>query len=348
MSHACSRKQRALFICGSLNQTTQMQRIAAELPELDHHFTPYYGSRAVSFLSTRLAWIADTTILGARRRALCLAHLQAHGLPIDLDGRRGPYDIVVTCSDLCMPENIRSSPTVLVQEGMTDPDTWLSQGIQLARLPPWMAGGTQLTGLSGLYDRFCVASQGYREFFSARGAPAHKLHVTGIPNFDDCERYCSNKLPYRGYVLACTSDLRETFRRDDRRAFIRRVLQIAAGRPVRFKLHPNERIERARREIARCAPHAHVHVDESAEQLIANCDVLVTQTSSVTYVGIALGKEVHTDLDLLTLQRLCPDQNGGQSARRIAEICRELLSQSAGSGRLTWKPCNQAVRTRYQ
>jgi hypothetical protein len=192
--------------------------------------------------------------------------------------------------------------------------------------PVWTGGGTALTGLSGRYDRFCVASAGYREFFAARGAPPERLRVTGIPNFDDCQRYCDNDLPWRGYVLACTSDLRETFHRDDRQAFIARVLRIAGGRPVHFKLHPNENVARARREIARWAPHAHVHTDVSAELLVANCDVLVTQASSVAFVGIALGKVVHSDLDVAQLRRLCPEQNGGRSAARIAEVCRELLA----------------------
>ena len=58
--------------------------------------------------------------------------------------------------------------------------------------------------------------------------------------------------------------------------------------------------------------------------MIANCDVLVTQFSSTAYVGLALGKEVHSYFDVDELRRLCPVQNG-DSARRIADVCRELL-----------------------
>lgn len=345
---ARAREARALFICGSRNQTTQMEQIAAQLPEFERCFTPYYGSGAVMALRRPFAWLAEPTIVGERRRAACVAHLQAKRLPLDIDGRQGPYDLVVTCSDLFVPDNVRRAQVVLVQEGMTDPDTWLSRGVKRAKLPTWMAGGTQLTGLSGRYHRFCVASRGYRDFFAARGAPADKLRVTGIPNFDDCRSYCDNALPYRGYVLACTSDLRETLRWDRRDAFIRRVVRIARGRPIRFKLHPNEREARARREIARWAPDAQVHTRESAEQLIANCDVLVTQTSSVVYVGIALGKEVHTDLDIDALRRLCPEQNGGQSAVKIAALCRRLLfggAEPVGAGLTCGAPAAQAVRS---
>jgi hypothetical protein len=60
--------------------------------------------------------------------------------------------------------------------------------------------------------------------------------------------------------------------------------------------------------------------------MIANCAVLVTRYSSVVYVGLALGKEVHADIDVVTLRRLMPIQNGGTSARRIAAVCRRFLS----------------------
>jgi hypothetical protein len=43
-------------------------------------------------------------------------------------------------------------------------------------------------------------------------------------------------------------------------------------------------------------------------------------------VAVALGKEVHCDIDEVTLRRLMPIQNGGTSARRIAEVCRRFLS----------------------
>ena len=58
--------------------------------------------------------------------------------------------------------------------------------------------------------------------------------------------------------------------------------------------------------------------------MIANCDELVTQWSSTVFVGIALGKRVHSDVDLAELRRLAPVQNGGAGARNIARVCREL------------------------
>ena len=191
------------------------------------------------------------------------------------------------------------------------------------------------------YDRFCVASEGYRQLFVKKGVRPQRLVVTGIPNFDNCERYRDNDFPHRGFVLVCSSDIRETARWEDRPAFIADVVRIAAGRLIVWKLHPNENAARARAEIARAAPAALVYDAGSAEEMIANCDVLVTQYSSTAYVGLALGKEVHSYFDVEELRRLCPIQNGSTSARRIADVCRQLLclppaaaAQTSGADRL--------------
>jgi hypothetical protein len=59
--------------------------------------------------------------------------------------------------------------------------------------------------------------------------------------------------------------------------------------------------------------------------MVANCDVLITQFSSVVFVGLALGKEVHSFHPLDMLKRLMPVQNSS-AARNIAGVCRELLA----------------------
>jgi hypothetical protein len=320
------RRKKILFICGSLNQTTQMHQVARQLPEHEHAYTPYYGHGYIEAL--RRARCLEFTVLGDKLRRRCLDYLQREGLPIDLHGRRGGYDLVLTCSDLIVPRNIRRRPVVLVQEGILDP---ASLPFHLCRrlkvLPLWLAG-TSTTGLSKRYDRFCVASEGYRDLFAANGAPANRIVVTGIPNFDDCKRYERNDFPYRHFVLVCSSDARETFKRDDRRAFISRCVEIAAGRQLVFKLHPNENAERAKREILDLAPAALVYSSGCAEEMIANCDVLVTQYSSTVFVGVALGKEVYSYNDLAEVRRLMPLQNGS-AARNIAAVCREVLAATA-------------------
>ncbi len=325
-----------LFICGSLNQTTQMHQIARALPECAHAFTPYYCDGVLEWFRKR--GLAEFTILGEKLRKRCTDYLERAGLPIDFEGREGRYDLVVTCSDLLVPRNVRSRPIVVVQEGILDPDSF---GLRLWRrfpfLPLWL-GGTATTGLSGLYERFCVASPGYRDVVVRNGAPAEKIVVTGIPNFDDCERYRRNEFPHRGFVLVCSSDARETLKGDDRQAFVESALRIADGRLLVFKLHPNEDVERATAEIARWAPKALVYASGSAEEMVANCDVLVTQYSSTAFVGIALGKEVHSYFDVEELRRLCPLQHG-RAAENVANVCRELLADpraAAAAPALAW------------
>jgi hypothetical protein len=312
-----------LFIAGSLNQTTQLHAVARELPECESRFTPFYGDRIV----TAMRWLGllEATIGGDKRRGWCLEYLHENGLSVDLDGREGPYDLVVTCTDLVVPRNVRGGGLVVVQEGILDPMGITAQICKRLRwLPRWLAG-TALTGQSGLFDRFCVASQGYKDFFVEQGIEPRKVAVTGIPNFDDCRRFTENTFPHRGYLLVCTSDARELWKRDDRAALVRRAFDLARGRRIIFKLHPNEGQNRAE-EIRALAPGALVYGSGSAEEMIANADIVLTQWSSTTFTAMALGKEVHSNFSSDELRRLLPIQNGGRSGANIARVCREVLA----------------------
>jgi hypothetical protein len=316
------KRRKILFVGGSLNQTTMMHKVARHLPEHDCAFSAFYADGLLRVLAD--AGLLGFTILGGRPRRRTEEYLRDQGLPVDDRGAAGGYDLVVTGTDLIVPHNVRGRRIVLVQEGMTDPEDWRYRLVRALGLPRYLAN-TSMTGLSHAYDRFCVASDGYRDLFVRKGVPAERIEVTGLPNFDDASAALANDFPHRGYVLAATSCLRETFKPDDRPEFIRRVLRIAAGRPVIFKLHPNERVARARREIERLAPGALVLPDGNTDHMVANCDVLVTRYSSVVYVALALGKEVHADVPVDQLRRLTPVQNGGTSGRRIADVCREYL-----------------------
>ncbi|HVY28870.1 MAG TPA: hypothetical protein VHB79_20075 [Polyangiaceae bacterium] len=319
-----AKNPRVFLICGSLNQTTQMHQIASHLHGCSASFSPYYGDAFLTRL--RALGLVEPTIGGNKLRQRCLDYLQDQGLDVDMDGQRGGYDLVVTCSDVIVPKNVRRLPIVVVQEGILDPDNYLAQLVRRFpnALPRWLAG-TAATGLSGLYDRFCVASEGYREQFIANGAPAERVVVTGMPNFDNCARFLDNDFPHRGYVLVCTSDARETLKFEDRRGFIKKAVAIAAGRELIFKLHPNENVARATSEIKTWAPGAKIFATGPTEQMVANSDVLITQFSSVVFVGLALGKEVHSFHPIDMLKRLMPVQNNS-AARNIAGVCRELLA----------------------
>ena len=317
---------RALFICGSLNQTRQLHAVARELPEFTAFFSPFYNDFWGDL--ARRAGFAEPTIGGNRRRGWCLDYLGREGLAVDVGGRAGPYDLVVTCTDVIVQSNVRNQPLVVVQEGIFDPDGSMAEVCRKLRLLPRWYAGTALTGESGLYDRFCAASVGYRERLLARGVAPEAVVVTGTPGFDHCRMYLENDFPHRGYVLVCTSDTRETLKFDNRRLLIQRALRIAAGRQLIFKLHPNENERRSRSELARYAPAALVYQADSAEAMIANCEVLITQWSSTVFVGMALGKEIHSNFDKAELERLMPWQNGGTSAARIARVCRELSGRT--------------------
>jgi hypothetical protein len=317
-------RKKILFIGGSLNQTQMVHATAVHLQnDYDCYFTPFYADGLYDWLAKR-GWL-NFTVFGGRFRAMTDAYLAQNGLPVDYRGaQRGPYDLYVTTSDLIVPRHLRGQKVILIQEGMTDPENWQYHLVRRFRLPRYLAS-TATNGLSQQYDYFCVASAGYRDFFAAKGIDPNKLIVTGIPNFDDCAKFLDNDFPHRGYVLVATSDARETFKRDDRAAFIRRAVGIANGRPLIFKLHPNEKSDRASAEIQAIAPHALILTQGEIGPMIANCDVLITQYSTVVYIGLALGKEVHSYFDIEVLRRLAPMQNGGASGRNIAAVCRALV-----------------------
>ena len=318
-------KKRILFICGSMNQTTQMHQISGHLPEYAHAFSPFYVHGFDEML--RKLGLTEFTIAGNKLVERCRTYLKDHHLPMDDKGENGPYDLVVTCTDVYLQKNIRNQTIILVQEGITDPETLMFRLVNRFRfLPLWFAGNA-LTGLSNAYRAFCVASEGYRDFFIKRGVRPEKIVVTGIPNFDDCGKYYRNDFPHRHYVLACTSSLRETLQGENRKVFIQKAAAIAGLRQLIFKLHPSENVQRATREIHRYAPEALVFATGSAEEMIANCDVLITQYSSTAFIGIALGKETHSDFGMEELRRLTPVQNRS-AALNIAGVCRRVLEET--------------------
>ncbi len=314
--------KKILFICGSLNQTTQMHKIAEHLEEYECRFSPFYGDGLIGKFSK--AGYLDFTVLGGNMRRLTVEYLREHRCLIDEGGIRDDYHLVLTCSDLIVQKNIRNKKVILVQEGMTDPENLAYHAVKHLKLPRYLAS-TSTAGLSHAYERFCVASEGYRDLFIRKGVKADRIVVTGIPNFDHAEQYMDNDFPHKGHVLAATSDARETFKIDRRKKFIRRAAEIAEGRKLIFKLHPNENVSRSAREIRRHAPGALVYADGNAHHMVANCDVLVTQYSSLAFTGISLGKEVHSYFDVDTLRELSPIQNRGTSAGNIAGVCREML-----------------------
>lgn len=151
-----------LFICGSLNQTTMMHKISMHLSGHKHFFTPYYGDNIVNFLAENS--YLDFTILGGKFKQDTLKYLTANNLNIDYKGLNNDYDLIITCSDLIVPRNILHKKIILVQEGMTDPENFLFYAVKYLKFPRFIAS-TSTTGLSDCYEKFCVASEGYKSIF---------------------------------------------------------------------------------------------------------------------------------------------------------------------------------------
>ena len=306
-----------------MNQTTMMVKIARHLLNAyDCWFTPYYTDGYIRILEEKR--LLEWTVAGYRHKNRAEQYLRSQGLQIDQRGQNYSYDLVLTCSDLVVPQNIRSSRIILVQEGMTDPENATYRLVRRLRLPRYLAS-TATSGLSHAYDVLCVASEGYREHFVNKGIDPSKIRVTGIPNFDNCKEYAQQPCEFSDFVLVATSDSRETFKYENRKAFLLHAAEIAAGRQLIVKLHPNENYERAIREVERHIPGAIVLTGVPIEPLIARCDALITKYSSCVYVGIALGKEVYSDFPIDSLRHMCPLQNGGTSAFNIALECKRLL-----------------------
>ncbi|GGA90514.1 hypothetical protein [Puia dinghuensis] len=324
-----SPRKKILFTIGSPNQTSQMHQIASHLADYDCFFTQIYSKHPVVKAAVRMG-VLDTTILAGEFRRRGDAYLEKHRLRNDYAREiyHNNYDLTVLCSDLLVTKELRKGKTVWVQEGMTDPITSWGKWTRRLGLPGYWAANTAFNGSGNICDIYCAASPGYREQFGQLGTDVDKIVVTGIPNYDNAAALLNNDFPYSGYVMVATSDNREvnnTFEKEDRPAFIRRCVRIAAGRPLLFKLHPNEKKERAIEEIRQWAPSAAIYTEGNTEQMIANCDELITQYSTVVYIGIALGKKVHSYFDVDQLRKLAPIQNGGTSAARIADLCRRYI-----------------------
>ncbi len=321
--------KKVLHIIGSMNQTKQLHKIACEMPEYDHYYTQYFGSGSIlKYLSEH--GHLDFTIMGAKSsfRKLQQRYLEEHQCKYDYRGETlgNRYDLVLTCSDLMVPSEVSYAPVVFIQEGMTDPLTSLSRIIKKCNLPTWLAADTSLNGTSNKCDIYCVASEGYAEFFSSMGTFSDKIFLTGIPNFDNVIEFNKNDFPYRDFVLVCTSDLREVKKKDNRIGFLNNCRRIANGRQIIFKLHPNENYERACEEIKQVfGAEVLIYNEGNTEHMIANCVELITQYSSTVFVGIGLGKKVHSYIDLSVLYNRMPIQNFGSSAGNIAFLCKELL-----------------------
>ena len=319
-------RKKILFITGSINQTSQMHQIATHLRDYDCWFSQLFPDS--SFLKNIIKYtpFANGTVLTGQFKERSESYLQQHGLQIDYGADLNTYDLVVNCTDMIVAPKFRQTKTIWVQEGMIDKRTLKTDLIKATGMPTYFTGDTSLNGSTNICDIYCAASEGYKKHFAAQGTDNKKIIVTGIPNYDDHSQFIDNDFPYHDYVMVATSDMRETYKFENRVAFIKSAVKIAAGRQLLFKLHPNEKVSRAEAEIKKHAPaDTLIYSSGNTNHMIANCTELITQYSTVVYTGIALGKKVHSYFDLEELKRLAPIQNGGTSAKNIARVCRAYI-----------------------
>jgi hypothetical protein len=320
-------KKKILFVIGSPNQTTQMFQIYQHLKDdYDCFFTQFFGDHPLTRIIVKLGWL-DSTIHGGQFKEKADQFCRENGLRQDYMGTQlgNTYDLVFICNDMTVPKLARRTKSIYVQEGMTDPVNWATPIVHALGLPGVWTFNTSLNGCSNLYDVGCVASVGYKDYLSKWGTEKKKLFITGIPNFDNAEAFRNNQFPYHDYILVCSTDMRETGRFENRPKFIRECVEYAAGKKIIWKLHPNEKYDRAIKEIREISEDILVFQDGNTNEMIANCSELITQYSSVVYMGMALGKKVRSLFPIEVLKRNMPLQNGGKSAENIARIAREYI-----------------------
>jgi hypothetical protein len=322
-------KKNILCIVGSRNQTSQLHQISEYLSEdYNVHYTQIFGE-GFFFKLIAEAGFFDNTVLGrdSSFTKISQEYIREHNLQYDYRGMtKGiKYDLALLSTDLIVPKSFSKIKTIWVQEGMIDPINNFAKFVKKVGMPTYSTANTSLNGTSNLADIYCAMSHGYKNYFQQYGTHKDKILVTGVPNFDNIELL--KKTPYieSGFVLVATSDIRELGGNDDRNFLIQKCIEIAKGKKIIFKPHPNENLDRIKSEIYALIPHATIITEPIIDTLIANCDTLITQYSSCVYIGLTLGKKVYSYFPIDELEAKKPIQNGGQSAKTISNIAREFI-----------------------
>jgi len=319
-------KTKCLFVCLTAYNTTILKHVADELKDWDCWFTPiFYNDDIV---------VKIAKIFGVFKRALesqkkTIEKMHQLCVNIDFEAKQ-TYDIIVLGNDFYIPEKLnRFQPKVLVQEGWLWPygiKRWLVANTFL----PVIFAGASGSGLSKSYEFYCVASDKYKELGIKSGIPKEKIKVTGLPTLDSLlSTYKQNNISKQRdeFVLLTTHPGREYFEGENRKKLLLKTRKIANKRPIIVKLHPNENINRAKKEISFWLPEAKVLINNDVNQLIADCSVLITTYSTTIYYALLLGKEVYCDYPIEKVKEFLPIQNG-VSAKKIADICREAISKN--------------------
>src|ERR1700719_2263767 len=93
-----------LLICGTLNQTKAMMAIGNELADHHCYYTPFYSDGHLLRASQRGQ--LDFTVLAGPLRERTVAFMRDARLPVDERGEARAYDLIVTCTDLILQNNL--------------------------------------------------------------------------------------------------------------------------------------------------------------------------------------------------------------------------------------------------
>jgi hypothetical protein len=319
------KQRRILLICSSIEQTVQMHEIAKQLDDCDCWFTLYRHQELSGWFTQHgLAHKLATT---SKLQERCINYLHEHQLPIDPTDKVDSYDIIISTPDLAIRKASRQGRLVLIQNAMLDHDlvenSRENPADRLLNRIPFLARWLS-SAADDSYDKLCLASDGYRDLYVRCGVDRSRVEVTGIPQFDNYASFLKNSFPRRDYALVVTSEEREAFHFESHRHFVLDALRIARGWPLLFRIPDSEKHQRTIEEIRQLAPQARILTSGDIGPMVANCGMLITQCLSVAFIGMALGKDVHSYINLAVAYGLLPLQNGGQSAANIARVCRDL------------------------
>jgi hypothetical protein len=322
-------RKNILCVVGSRNQTTQLHEIAKFLEDdYNVYYSQLFGEGILYRAAAEIGFF-DNTVLGrdSSFTRSSQEYIRMHNLNYDYRGTtKGiTYDLALLSTDMIVPKSFKKIKTVWIQEGMIDPINKFAKLVNRLGLPPYTTASTALNGTTNIADLYFAMSQGYKEYFTTYGTDRNKILATGVPNFDHISSLKETTYPERDFVLVATSDIRELGGNDDRSHLIRKAVEIADGRKIIFKPHPNEKIRRVISEIYSLIPNATIITDPIIDTLIAHCDTLITQYSSCVYQGLVLGKTVYSYFPIEELESKKPIQNGGKSGEVISNIVRGYL-----------------------
>jgi len=232
----------------SMNQTTQMHQISSIFPSTSTPSRPITAMALTRFCEAGIAGVHDH-----RRQARGTLPAVSGGSspPHRLPGKKEPYDLVVTCSDVYFRRTFGQQDRARSGGYYRPGNLCVSTGHAISLSPLWLAG-TAATGLSDAYRNSASPAKDIEISSSEKARGPTRSSSREFP-ISMTAGDIAPTLPHSHYVLVCTSPLREVFRGEDRKAFIAKP-SISPPAGGSSQAPPDRNVKRATREISRYAP----------------------------------------------------------------------------------------------